>query len=110
MWYGRAVGGHGVDGLRQLLTTQQCCGATETITNLLKSNVECRRTLFDVGGLRTVMAGGVVDLIRMVEFLRRNYVDRSNIYGTFAVVTDRSKRKVTDPVVWTLSLQDPRHS
>ncbi len=31
---------------------------------------------------------GVVNLISMVEFLRRNYVDRSNIYGTFAVVTD----------------------
>ncbi len=31
---------------------------------------------------------GVVNLVSMVEFLRRNYVDRSNISGTFAVVTD----------------------
>ena len=30
---------------------------------------------------------GVVNLSSVVKFLRRNYVDRSNIYGTFAVVT-----------------------
>ncbi len=37
---------------------------------------------------------GIVNLVSMVEFLHRNHVDRSNIYGTFAVVTDWSKRKV----------------
>ncbi len=94
LWYVRAAGGHGVDGSRQF-TMQRRCGCHQNRPWLI--TIICwmlpRSTRW--GRAADGNGWGVVNLVSMVEFLRRNYVDRSNIYGTFAVVTDWSKQKVS---------------